>query len=31
MMGYSMGTTQIFSALANEYDFYKDKVYKVLQ
>mmetsp|Transcript_74104 Transcript_74104/g.102923 ORF Transcript_74104/g.102923 Transcript_74104/m.102923 type:complete len:108 (-) Transcript_74104:31-354(-) len=31
MMGYSMGTTQIFSALANEYDFYRDKVYKVIQ
>jgi len=31
MMGYSMGTTQIFAALAAEYDFFKDKVFKVIQ
>ena len=31
MFGYSMGTTQIFAALASEYDFFKDKVFKVIQ
>ena len=31
MFGYSMGTTQIFSALAYDYDTFKDKVYKVIQ
>ena len=30
MFGYSMGTTQIFSALAAEYDFFRDKVFKVI-
>ena len=26
-----MGTTQIFSALADDYGFYKDKIFKVIQ
>ena len=31
MMGYSMGTTQIFAAIASEYDFFRSRVYKVVQ
>jgi len=32
IMGYSMGTTQIFSALALDYqNFYRDRTYKVVQ
>ena len=31
MMGYSMGTTQIFAAVAAEYDFFRSRVHKVVQ
>ena len=31
MMGYSMGTTQIFAAVAERYDFFRSRVYKVVQ
>ena len=32
LIGYSMGTTQIFAAMALDYEnFYKDHTYKVVQ